>query len=681
MIDGRLREAAGLLAALVVGTLAAIAVTWPMIRYVDQVVMGGGELGGWLWRYDWHFRSLEGLMEADVGPLRLWKEFVGLGRYPETGNILDVLAFNYPLEALFGFPASYNLKILLVLVGNGMCAYALGRYFSGSVSAAVAASILAIVNPLCLQEIQASGLRQALLWWILLYPALLDRALRRRTLSAGALAGLCFGFAGAFYWFYGLFTAIFTGVWLVKHLAVERRRLDGRGLLRALVGVGFGTALTAGPFIVPYAISEGGAQAGSAVQLPELTFFLPYPAFDTVINSPMRPTTYAENVLASINRTIGSSWSATYPVDPSLNEALPLIVLAAGVIPALMRRRSWGWLWVWLFFYVGTLGPFLRVGGGDAKNVVRIFEDFVVRLPYTWMFEYIPGMARMFAPYRLASYVVVASVALVAIGLSRLTWRAWAAPVVIVLTVIQPMYRWGRGAVNEGDADSREFRSPIKANRIQIPQYYRDLASERLTGIVELPLDQQQDLTCYYQVVHGQKVYRSWASPAAVPPALRPLTAGGEVGAQLRFQARADTVNGAVPAVWAGISREPETTDLSALASPEMAKWARSGNYRRVIVHERGYYLVDPRRGNTLYEAAVFRLGETLGIAPESLIEMRKGDPANPVFGVPIVGDLVPWTSQPADLPADKAPAEFRMAVFLLPSPDVSLDSVDVPMD
>ncbi len=690
-LDGRVREAGGLVLALLLSVFAAVAVTWPMVQHLDEVVLGGGELGGWLWRYDWHFRSLEGISDAGLGPYELWRDFVSLGRHPETGNILDVLAFSYPLDRFFGFPASYNLKILLLLSGNGLCAYALGRYFSGSVSAALGACAIAVVNPLCVLEVQASGLRQALLWWVLLYPALFDRALRRRALGSGVVAGLCLGAAGAFYWFYGLFTAIFSAVWFVKHVVVERARLDWRGMTRALAGVALGTALGAGPFILPYVLPDAGARPsgggesasfGGAAALPELTFFLPFPSYDTIAHSPMRPQTYAENVHASINRTIGSSWSASYPFDPTLNESLPLVVLGIGVLPAILRRRSWGWLAVWLFFYLGTLGPFLRVGAGDNTNVTRLFDDYVLRLPFTWMFQFIPGMARMFAPYRLAAFVVVSSVALVSIGISRLPWRAFFWPFVFALTVLQPMYRFDKGAVNEGDADSRDFRSPIKANRIRVPEAYTAMDPTALGGIVELPLDQQQDLVCYYQLVHRQKVYRSWASPSAVPPALRAQGAGGLIGERLRFWARADVVTGAVPDAWQAVSHDPEAADLSALGTDALAAWARSGAYGRVIVHERGYFLVDPTRGTTLYMAAVRRIAEALGVTPVESVELAKGDPANPVFGVPIIGDLVPWTSQPAELPPERAPARYRMAVLDLPPPPDSAPagaSADAP--
>lgn len=672
----RQREIAGGLGAFVVAFLASVIITWPMVLHLDEVVLGGGELGGWLWRYDWHFRSLDAIMQLDMNPIALWREFVGLGRYPETGNILDVLAFSYPLQRLFGFPAGYNLKILLILSLNGVTAYALARYVSGSVAAALAASVVAVINPLTLLEVQACGLRQAILWWVLLYPALLDRALRRRTIQAGLLAGACFGMSGAFYWFYGLFTGIFTAVWLVKHVIVERGRFTWFGIVRSMLGVGLGTLGMALPFLLPYlsgGTAGGGQQAapnggGSlSEQLPEMTFFLPFPAYDTISHAPLRPSTYAENVLASLHRTIGSSWSATYPVDPQLNEALPLVVFLFGVMPAVFRRRSWGWLVVWIFFYLGTLGPYLRIGKGDNQNVLKVFDDFVVRLPYTWMFQWVPGMARMFAPYRLGAFVVVASVALLAIGLSRIRWRSWLAPLIGVAIVAQPLYRWGKGAVSEGDADSREWRSPIKINRIRVPDFYKTLDPAALSGIVELPLEQQQDLTCYYQIIHGQKVYRGWASPGSIPPALRKKGTGGDAGEQLRYQARSDVTNGAVPEAWMALSRDPDVADLSALSTDALKQWATKGNYRLAIVHERGYYLVDPKRGSVLYQAARDAMARQLGTSPEEFTELEKGDPANPQLGVPIVGDLVPWTSQPADLPPEIAPPRFRMSVFALP--------------
>ena len=668
-MDGRLREILGFLLAAVLGVAATFLITWPMVQHSNEAVMGAGELGGWLWRYDWHFRSLEALSESDLNPLSAWRNFVALGRYPETGNILDVLAFSYPLQHWFGFPYSYNIKIFLILSMNGVCGYALGRYFSGSISAAAAASVLAVVNPLTIQEVEACGLRQALLWWVMLYPPLLDRALRRRTLGAGMLAGACLALASAFYWFYGLFTVIFSMVWVAKHVVVEWERLDRRGTLRGLVGVGLGMVLLVGPFILPYALPESSSQGHSSglAALPEMSFFLPFPSYDTISHAPLRPSSYAENVHASLHRTIGSSWSASYPVDPTLNEALPLTVLLLGLIPALLRRRSWGWLLIWGFFYLGSLGPFLRIGSGDTENVTRVMEEYVVRLPYVWMFQLVPGMSRMFAPYRLGSYVVVASVALVAIGLSRLSFRAWLLPFVVAGTVAQPLARLGRGAINEGDARLESWRSPFKMTRMSVPAFYRkELDPTAYTGIVELPLDQQQDIVCFYQTVHQQKVYLSWASPGSLPPFAREVGTAGEAGKRLRFQARPDVLDGEMPALWRNLSTAPESANVEILTTPALESWAQAGHYQWVVLHERGYLLVDTARGFFLYETAKTELSKVLG-PPVETSEAVRGDPANAPFGVPTAGELIPWSSQPLRLPPNGMPDSYRMAIFKLP--------------
>ena len=684
-----LREFLGVLAALLLGLAAAIAVTWPMVKYLDQVVLGGGELGGGLWRYDWHYKSLEALSGSDLGPIQRWMNFVALGRYPETGNVLDVLGLSYPLEILFGFPSSYNLKILIILAVNGVCGYALGRYFSGSIAGGLCAAAIAAINPLTLNEIQACGVRQSVLWWLLLFPPLFDQALRRRTLRHGFVAGAAMGLAGAWYWFYALFAGIFAGIWLLKTVVAERSWARSRGLVRASMGTFFGILVFAGPFLTAYLVREpvqedpnGQADTESAPPLlPEMTFFLPFPSYDTVSHSPMRPQTYAENVLASINRTIGSSWSATFPVDPGLNESLPLTILVFGLLPAFARQRSWPWLAVWLFFYLGVLGPFLRVGDGDNRNVLR-FGEYVVRMPYTLMFQFIPGMSRMFAPYRMASVLVVASCALVAVGVARLPFRSLFAPIVITLTVLQPMYRWGKGSVNEGDgSDARELRSPIKANRIRVPDYYKQIDPNLAEGIVELPLDQQQDLTYYYQLVHRQKVYRSWAGPGALPPFVRKKGQGGDAGERLRYQAKPDLMSGPIADVWMGLSTRPDTVDLTALNPDSLLRWAKAGNYTRIIVHERGYFLVDPTRGAKLFSEAVGRLSSTLGVSAVVLEELRKGNPAKPEFGVPIMGDLVPWTSQPAELPPERAPDAFHMAVIELSALPTAAEPPPLPPD
>ena len=159
-------------------------------RIGDHFHPGGGELGGWLWRYWWHFTELEAIAASDLSFTDRVLTFLSLGRYPETGNILDVLFVSFPLSLFWELPAHYNLKVFFILVVDGLCGYALGRSLSRQPVTALAAGLLAVVNPLNLQDIHGSGLRQVVLWWVLLFPIALARAEERQRPIDGALAGL-----------------------------------------------------------------------------------------------------------------------------------------------------------------------------------------------------------------------------------------------------------------------------------------------------------------------------------------------------------------------------------------------------------------------------------------------------------------------------------------------------------
>jgi hypothetical protein len=49
--------------------LVASAVTWPVVLHPGEVLVGGGELGGWLWRQWWHFQEIEVLAASELGLL------------------------------------------------------------------------------------------------------------------------------------------------------------------------------------------------------------------------------------------------------------------------------------------------------------------------------------------------------------------------------------------------------------------------------------------------------------------------------------------------------------------------------------------------------------------------------------------------------------------------------------
>ncbi len=683
-----------LLLAVALTLVAACLLTWPMPMHMDEIVVGGGELGGWLWRYWWHSLEADALTSADLPLVDRWSQLVALGRYPETGNILDVLFITWPLSQVLDFPAHYNAKVLIILVLDGLCGYALARHYTQDKLIALAAALVAVVNPLNIQDINGSGLRQCVLWWLLLYPVFLDRAARRRRFLDALAAGLCLGLCAAWYWFYGIFAGVFTGFYLAWHLL--SRELPWRGLLRWLVPMALVALLTAWPFVRPY---YNTTEAGMT-SLPEMSFFLPFPRYETIAEAPLRPDSYEENVLASLHRTIRSSWAADYVFRPSTGErAWPLAVLLLGALPVLIRRKRLFWLAVFLFFYASTLGPFLKPWTTtEAADVLILGERWVVRMPFTWLFRWVPGMSRLFGPYRLAALVAVASVALMAQGLGNIpsTTRRWrlarwgACLVCIVATMGQVMYRWQVDYVPEGAFQPIRWRAPVKVSHIVVPEFYHQIDPERLEGIIEMPLGREQDLLCYYQTIHRHKVFHSWATQGAVPPLL--LERGGDLpGDRIRYLAAQEPQGLPAAQLLDELSHSPSEVPLEAITPMDLKALVMAGSYRYLVVHERGYYLVDAYNGPILYRDAVRRIEGGLGIEPDEVVEHKWADYPGNQYKVPGGPVYVPWTAEEIHLPDRQMPRKLYMAVFDLselldddgetpPDPADSPDTATVPL-
>ncbi len=680
--------------------LAAALMTWPAIGHMDDVIIGGGELGGWLWRYWWHFMEVDAIRQSDLSLLEKLYTFISLGRYPETGNILDILLISWPLQSFLDLPAHYNWKIIIILVGDGLCGYALGRHVTRSRAAALAAGLIAVVNPLAIQDLTGSGLRQVLLWWMLLFPIALDRAERSRRPLAGALAGLCLALIGAFYWFYGLFAGLFLIFWGVDFLWRRRGHLELRRVLTWSGPAVLTLVLVAGLFVLPYVRSEEPGVIESVSQLPELTYGLPFPDYDQIFDAPLRPMNYAENVLSSLNRTIVSAWALDYLGRPSYFRALPVLVLWLGVLPALIFRstpqvRTRFWLFVFLFFFAASLGPYLKLGLTMDHTSSEVFklsfggEDRVVRLlPFTTMFQWLPGMSRMFAPYRIASMVVVASVVLVAAGIGRVPDRIRGYPLgaplrgflslaVLASSVAQVSYRWDTGPVGLGAYEPQMWRSSVPVSAIRVPDWYKQLDPTDMAGIIELPLEQQQDLIYFYQIYHRHKVYKSWATPPAIPPVFR-SEGGGEAGARMRYLARKDDFGRSAGDVLLRLSRDPTSLDLSeSLEERAFAQLAIGGNYRWLVIHERGFYLAEPLKGQIDYRDAVRKMAYWLNQEPIEVVEHKWFDYPGNQFDVPNGPVYIPWASTEVNLPDSDMPNRYFMAIFDLKP---FLDSYDGPL-
>ena len=111
-------------------------------------------------------------------------------------------------------------------------------------------------------------LRQIVLWWLFLFPIALQRAGRTGRSFDGMLVGACFTLVAAFYWFYGLFAAMFGVIWVSWWCWKERPpyRHTVRWIMAAAATATVGLFI----YLLPYFAAEEGSSRGGVEQLPEL---------------------------------------------------------------------------------------------------------------------------------------------------------------------------------------------------------------------------------------------------------------------------------------------------------------------------------------------------------------------------------------------------------------------------
>lgn len=311
------------------------------------------------------------------------------------------------------------------------------------------------------------------------------------------------------------------------------------------------------------------------------------------------------------------------------------------------------------------MGPFLKLGADKDTTDVLFLGSNVVRMPWTTMFKWIPGMSRMFAPYRMSAMMVVASVVLFTIGLHAIRGRrrGLIAALAGLGVCLQPFWHIDTGPVAEGVQKPPLWRIPGVVSPFDVPKWYRDRDWNSKEGIIEIPLEQQQDLMCVYQVFHGQKLYRSWAGTPAVPPVLRE-EGGGEAGDRLRWLAEEEVELGDLGEQLLTLSRTPLESDFQAVKDVDLAFLMDRGPYRWLIVHERGYYLVDPHEGGVLYRDAIRRVGERLNLSPVEVYEHGLNVAEDAHLTREVAPAWIPMAGKDVSVPLDQIPRRMMMAIF-----------------
>ena len=639
--------------------------------YADKVprIIGGGELGGWLWRYWWMKLEIIALQLKYPGqPIEQFFNIVSLGRFPETGNIADLYAVSLPLDRLFGFPHYYNIKIFLILLTNALTGYVYTRYLTGKTGVALIAGMTLAANSFVFYEVERSGLRQAILCFMVLYIYFLDRALHERKTWLGIVAGVFFALTSAFYWFYGLFIAAYSvfrfGIW-----AWRRRRAFPLSIWKPLTAFVLVAPAVTLPFMVPY-ISDRFSDPGAA-KLPEVSFFKTFPTLPELQNAPLRPNSPEENLLSSLARVLYSSWDPDWAFNPLQTWVVPIVMGLCAVLFSLFRwRRTGFWLFIFVLFYTLTWGPYLQY----EDHFFLIQDRYAIRLPYWYAFYLVPMMSRLFAPYRMGSMVVISMSVLLALNFAALSnrmermrvLRAFLALLFCVLYLgqflVDPMRELGIGS---------NKKLPLLSSSIAIPEWYHRLAKEPgKIGIIELPVDRQQDLLTYYQTAHAKKIMGGWTSPGALPPVLRFDKHPKPIVGLLQWMALPDGLsrNSMIRAL-RRLGDSPY--ELAPIADKDRIEAYQTG-YRYIVLHELGCYLLEPRWGKELYSRMKTQLRDRFGDPVEEFVEMPATDYDANVIPFQNGMPWIPSIYSPQLIPEPR-PWDLHMVVYAIPGPQADL--------
>lgn len=448
-----------------VGLLAAFAVTAGV--WGDPT---HGLLGDWThpdmlsnhWVYVWVATQLQNgasLLHND-------RYYVPVGDAPFLAGNASGALLAAPFSWAFGHPLGLNLYMVLVLALNVVTGAALARAMGAAPLPSLVAGTGLGLCPYLLTELSAARFAQVPVWELTGGLALWIGALERGSVRRGAAAGALIGIAGIEYFYYGFFGGVAAGILAAGAALARPERLRERRWLAT--------------------VAVGGVLAVATVA-PLLLLFVR--GWSTVVGASEAESGFPHPFM--LQASLPWSWPVWTDVRTMVPTHVSWILLAL----AATEWRAGGWAsrslaGVGVLGWLLSLGPELMTPAGATDGS---------HLPFWWLYDAHPALARFWWPYRHAALVSIAVAALAATALSRLTTSL--PPrlrLVIVAGVLLgvPMELRTRGAMTTAST------SRLKES----PAWVAELAALPEGKVLDLPLSPelwigQQHLTL--QMLHG----------------------------------------------------------------------------------------------------------------------------------------------------------------------------------
>lgn len=400
----------------------ASACTWPVAAHLRDSIVGYAGFENTeqtLWLYaEWKAYVATAARDL-LGPAPLspaaWSAFawtvMSFSAKVSMANGID-FAFTWPLEAVFGAPAYYNVKCLLVVIANAMSVYGFARVLGCRPLAAWCGGATFAFNPYTFYLLATGRVIECIIFPCALYASSLWRAWNEGGIHA-VKAGAWLGVATLVFWFNLHFLVVYTVLFVVVQGLLDGRAAAPR--IGRIAVVGLVAAALIMPAAMPYLVMlargdsvPGAARGGSEDATARYLYQTRSWSCDLDYGwRPLRETVQSRDMF-------NPPW-----LLPTMHTYDGLLMLAAVAALFALRRSHRFFITAFVLLYTLPLGPVLKSGG-------RVWEmgGHPIVLPFTFLVRTLPFLDHLFFPtVTMGLWTMVAGV-VIALGIERLAdWR------------------------------------------------------------------------------------------------------------------------------------------------------------------------------------------------------------------------------------------------------------------
>jgi len=412
--------------------------------------------------------------------------------YHPTGVSLLFHTFNpfnamlsVPLQMIVGLTISYNVIILFTFVAAGYGAYLLAKYITQNAAAAFIAGAIFAFSPSHFAHTAGGHLQVVSIEWIPFYVLFFLKTIRESRKVNAFLAALFFLLTMLCDFYYALYLALFSALYLCYQIRAGKGETNDKGLKPRLIILAIAVAVLIAPIALPmlidlkyYALPSANSTLECSADL--LGFITP---------STLHP------LWGGLARNIAGKFTGNTAENTVFLGYTALLVAMYSVLRVKEKDIRY-WIFVMLFFVVLSLGPVLHILG-DIE-----FTPFKVRVPLPYLVLY-PLFSFTRVPARLIVMVMLSLSVVVAYGLKNLS-RDFSNNKRLLKAIIN---------VSIFCAIIFEYASfPLPLGRMAVPKMYYQIASEEDDfALMELPREYhyarcQVSEYQYYQTVHRKKL-------------------------------------------------------------------------------------------------------------------------------------------------------------------------------